>query len=50
MRTTIEFPDEQRAKLLELAAGRGEKEFSRLIQEALSRYLDRSGAIPAVTT
>jgi metal-responsive CopG/Arc/MetJ family transcriptional regulator len=40
MRTTIDLPDEQRAKLLELAARRGEKGFSRLIQEALDRYLD----------
>jgi metal-responsive CopG/Arc/MetJ family transcriptional regulator len=40
MRTTIEIPNEQRAKLLKLAAQRGEKGFSRLIQEALERYLD----------
>lgn len=39
MRTTIEIPDEQRAKLLELAARRGEKGFSGLIQEALELYL-----------
>lgn len=42
MRTTIEIPDEQRAKLLKLAAERGEKGFSRLIQEALERYLDEA--------
>lgn len=40
MRTTIEIPDEQRAKLLQLAAERGEKGFSRLVQEALEKYLD----------
>lgn len=40
MRTTIEIPSEQRAKLLELAARRGEKGFSRIIQEALEHYLD----------
>jgi metal-responsive CopG/Arc/MetJ family transcriptional regulator len=39
MRTTVEIPDEQRAKLLELAARRGEKGFSSLIQEALEHYL-----------
>lgn len=40
MRTTVEIPDEQRARLLELAAQRGEKGFSRLVQEAIARYLD----------
>jgi metal-responsive CopG/Arc/MetJ family transcriptional regulator len=40
MRTTIQIPDDQRARLLELAARRGEKGFSRLVQEALARYLD----------
>jgi metal-responsive CopG/Arc/MetJ family transcriptional regulator len=40
MRTTVDIPDEQRAKLLKLAAQRGEKGFSRLIQEALDQYLD----------
>jgi metal-responsive CopG/Arc/MetJ family transcriptional regulator len=40
MRTTIDIPDEQRAKLLQIAAQRGEKGFSKLVQEALERYLD----------
>ncbi len=40
MRTTIEIPDDLRAELLKLAARRGEKGFSRLVQEALIRYLD----------
>jgi hypothetical protein len=40
MRTTIELPDGQRAKLLELAAQRGEKGFSSIVQEALDRYFD----------
>ncbi|GMR22980.1 MAG: hypothetical protein BMS9Abin37_1366 [Acidobacteriota bacterium] len=44
MRTTIEIPDEQRAKLLELAARRGEKGFSKLVQEALELYLDEIAA------
>jgi metal-responsive CopG/Arc/MetJ family transcriptional regulator len=39
MRTTIELSDEQRAELLRLAAERGEKGFSRLIQEAVEEYL-----------
>ncbi|MBI4538047.1 MAG: ribbon-helix-helix protein, CopG family [Gemmatimonadetes bacterium] len=40
MRTTVEIPDEYRAKLLELAARRGEKGFSRLVEEAVARYLE----------
>ena len=39
MRTTVELTDEQRGRLLELAARRGEKGFSRIVQEALDRYL-----------
>ena len=39
MRTTVEIPDAQRARLLELAARRGEKGFSRLVQEAVDRLL-----------
>lgn len=39
MRTTIEIPDELRAKLLELAARRGEKGYSRLVEEAIARFL-----------
>ncbi|MFC1707216.1 hypothetical protein ACFL59_10460 [Planctomycetota bacterium] len=39
MRTTIEITDEQRARLLALAAERGEKGFSRLVQEAIDLYL-----------
>ncbi len=41
MRTTVEIKDEYRAKLLELAARRGEKGFSSIIEEALRDYLDR---------
>lgn len=40
MRTTIELPEEQRARLREIAARRGVKGYSVLIQEAVSRYLD----------
>jgi len=39
MRTTIEISEEHRARLLELAARRGEKGFSKLVQEALDAYL-----------
>jgi predicted transcriptional regulator len=39
MRTTVEIPDAQRARLLELAARRGQKGFSALVQEALELYL-----------
>ena len=42
MRTTIEITEEQRARLLELTARRGEKGFSRLVQEALDRYLQEA--------
>ncbi|MDQ3265273.1 MAG: hypothetical protein M3Y59_16720 [Myxococcota bacterium] len=44
MRTTIELSDVQRAELLRLAAERGEKGFSRLIQEAVDRYLEEQGS------
>jgi metal-responsive CopG/Arc/MetJ family transcriptional regulator len=39
MRTTIEIPDELRAKLLELAARRGLSGYSTIVQEALEHYL-----------
>jgi len=39
MRTTIELKPEHRAKLLELAARRGEKGFSSVIAEAIETYL-----------
>jgi len=39
MRTTIELTDDQRAKLLALAAKRRLRGYSALIQEALERYL-----------
>lgn len=41
MRTTLEIRDEHRARLLELAALRGEKGFSRLVEEAIDLYLKR---------
>ncbi|HEY3358272.1 MAG TPA: hypothetical protein VGQ83_33800 [Polyangia bacterium] len=41
MRTTIELSDDQRARLLALAARRGEKGFSALVQEAVDRYLSQ---------
>ncbi len=39
MRTTIEMQDGHRARLLEIAARRGEKGFSNLIAEAIEHYL-----------
>ena len=44
MRTTIELSDRHRARLLELAAERGEKGFSQIIQEAVDRYLLEQGS------
>ncbi len=44
MRTTVEISDEQRARLLQLATERGEKGFSRLVQEALELYLRENQA------
>ena len=44
MRTTIELSDQHRAKLLELAAERGEKGFSRIVKEAVERYLLEQGS------
>lgn len=39
MRTTIEIRDDLRARLLGLAATRGEKGYSKIVEEALERYL-----------
>jgi len=44
MRTTIDLTDEQRAELLRLAAKRGMKGFSLIIQDALEEYLKNQGA------
>jgi metal-responsive CopG/Arc/MetJ family transcriptional regulator len=44
VRTTIELKPEHRAKLLELAARRGEKGFSTVIAEALQSYLESTAA------
>ncbi len=40
MRTTVELTDAQRARLLKLAAERGDKGFSKLVQEAIDEYLE----------
>jgi hypothetical protein len=42
MRTTIEIPDYQRAKLLEIATRRGLKGFSKIVQEAIERYREEN--------
>ena len=43
MRTTIDLTDDQRAELLRLAAKKGMKGFSQIVQEALEEYLKRQG-------
>jgi len=49
MRTTIELSNEQRSELLSLAARRGLKGFSQLIQEAVDSYLrQQSGRDEAI--
>ena len=40
MRTTVEIADEHRARLVELAARRREKGFSRIVFEAIEQYLE----------
>jgi hypothetical protein len=44
VRTTVELSDHSRAELLKLAGERGEKGFSRLVQEAIERYLLEQGS------
>jgi len=44
MRTTIELKNESRARLLEIAARRGEKGFSGLVNEAVEQYLETAAA------
>jgi hypothetical protein len=43
MRTTVELSTAHRARLLRLAAERGEKGFSRFIAEALDDYFENRG-------
>lgn len=40
MRTTVEISDEQRARLLDLAARRGDKGFSSVLEDAIEAYLN----------
>jgi len=40
MRTTVELTEDQRAELLKIAAQRGMKGFSQLVQEAINSYLE----------
>jgi hypothetical protein len=39
MRTTVEIRDDHRARLLDLAARRGEKGYSAILAEAIDTYL-----------
>jgi len=51
MRTTIEMKPKHRARILELAANRGEKGFSTVVAEALELYLEaQSGRTNAIRT
>jgi predicted transcriptional regulator len=43
MRTTIEMKPEHRARVMELAASRGDKGFSTVVAEALELYLQTQG-------
>ncbi len=43
MRTTVEITGEQRARLLDLAARRGDKGFSGVVREAIDHYLSNVG-------
>lgn len=45
VRTTVELKDEHRAHLLALAARRGEKGFSKIIEEALDQYFSGEDAM-----
>jgi len=40
MRTTVEIPDRQRAALLAIAAQRGQRGFSAVVEEALDLFLE----------
>lgn len=40
MRTTVEIRDELRGRLLEMAGRQGQKGFSRLVEEAIERFVD----------
>jgi hypothetical protein len=48
MRTRIEIADEQRTKLLQMAAERGERTCARLVQEAVALYLEHRERPPVV--
>jgi Arc/MetJ family transcription regulator len=51
MRTTIDLTDGQRAELLRLAARRGLKGFSQIVQEAVDTYIrEQRGKVEAVRT
>ncbi len=44
MRTTVELTETQRGELLRIAAQRGIKGFSQIVQEAIDTYLERQGS------
>ena len=40
IRTTVEIRDDLRARLLEMAGRQGQKGFSRLVEQAIERFVD----------
>jgi len=48
MRTRVDIADEHREKLLRMAAERGERSCTRLVQEAVTLYLDQKERPPMV--
>jgi hypothetical protein len=47
MRTTIRIPDVQRERLLKLAADRGDRSCTRLVQEAVAQFIAQQERPPA---
>ena len=48
MRTTIEISDHQRSVLVSLAAQRGLRGYSEIIQEALDKYIAEQVKVPEI--
>jgi len=50
MRTTVELTEDQRAELLKIAAQRGMKGFSQIVQEAIDSYLESQASRVSLIT
>lgn len=52
MRTTIDLPNDRRARLMALAARRGMRGYSDIVREAIDRYLEeeerKEAALPEI--